>query len=81
MKPGDKVAWTSLSGTPLQGVVLEYNPRRHLRKEGVRLGSYTKARFYMPRCLVSFSHPSGTPGVQWILAERLSPLDQPEEKT
>ena len=73
MTPGTKVQWTTRSGATLQGVVLEFNPRRHLRKEGVRLGSYTKTRFYMPRCLVSFSHPSGKPGVQWMLAEKLTP--------
>ncbi len=73
MKPGTPVQWTTRSGTTMQGVVLEFNPRRRLRDAGVSLGSWTSKRFYMPRCLVQFTHRSGKPGVQWILAEKLTP--------
>ena len=67
MKPGDRVSWTSRFGAKLEGTALEFNQRRPLRKRGVSLGSWTD-RFYRPMVLVSFVHPSGKPGVQWMNA-------------
>lgn len=67
MTPGTRVQWTSRFGAKLEGTVLEFNPRRPLRKAGVRLGSWT-SRFYRPMVLVSFAHPDGRHGVQWMNA-------------
>ena len=85
MKPGDKVAWTSRFGNPMEGVVVKVDPRRPLRKAGVRLGSWTN-NFYRRACRVSFNHPTGRkrPGVQWMNASKLhqqSPAERdPEEQ-
>lgn len=34
MTPGTRVQWTSRFGAKLEGTVLEFNPRRPLRKAG-----------------------------------------------
>ena len=79
MKPGTIVEWTPRYGTRvLQGVVLEYAPRRPLRKRGVPLGSWTD-NFYRPFCLVAFLHESGRRGVQWIQEKKLRAKQLDEE--
>ena len=70
MKPGDTVVYTSRRGRPMAGTVLQVDPRRPLRKAGVRLGSWTNS-FYREMALVKFEHGNKKQAAEWILVSRL----------
>lgn len=78
MKPGTIVNWKTRSGTPMQGLVLAYDPRRPACKRGVSLGSWTDT-FYKPRSLVAFKHSDGKISSTWVNDERLTAVELDEE--